>query len=84
MPENPLTPTPLDPIAPWVRDMVKDKPVVAPKLGVPPVVEEVKKEEVKPLAPVVEAPAPTPTVPVVAPVATTPAAVTPAPTSPLK
>jgi len=45
MPENPLRPNPLEP-APWLRDLVKDKPVV-------PVVPEVVKPEVKVEAPVV-------------------------------
>lgn len=88
MPENPVnpqTPKPLDPISPWIRDMVKDKPVAkplveeAPKLGVPPVV-----EEVKPVVPIVEAPVVTePVVPAVAPVVTAPVLTT-APSSPLK
>lgn len=84
---QPLSPKPLDPIAPWLRDLVKDKPVVkpvvdeAPKLGVPSVVEESVKEEVKPVVPVADVPVvpATNVVPaVVAPVSTTP------PSSPLK
>ena len=49
----------------WIKKLVDTKPApVAPKLGVPPVVaplvEEVKKEEVKPVVPVTPAVTPAP------------------------
>ncbi len=93
MPENPQTPSPYQPVKPWISDMVKDKtvakPVVeeAPKLGVPPVVEEVKPVvENKPAVPVVEKPVVTPVVtetPAVATAPTAPVSNVP-PASPLK
>lgn len=73
MPENPQTPPPFQPVKPWIRDMVTEKPVVKP-------VVETKPLETKPVAPILEEKKVEPIIEelkkeVVAP---TPAAVTPA------